>query len=81
MARIYEGKVIINLQDLWKWINEKYMNNTSDYVSYGIPKLNAKEDTIELDFAASSVGPIEEWPRKPEALKQWERVLAPHKKE
>ena len=71
MARLYEGKVIVPLEDLWDWLNENYIE-TKDNTTFGVPNVNFNEQTLEIDFAASSEGNPAEWARKPIALRQWE---------
>jgi len=74
MARLYEGKLVIPLKDFWKWITENYIIENGDITVMGIPVINAVEETIEIDFAASSEGSPMDWTRKPEAIKQWNRM-------
>jgi hypothetical protein len=71
MARIYEGKIIISLDDLWNWLREKYIA-TEDYITFGVPSINNSEKTIEIDYAGSSEGDPKDWVRKSLAIKQWE---------
>jgi len=71
MARIYEGKVIVPLQDLWDWLDDNYIK-TDDNTAFGVPNVNIEEHTLEITFAASSEGNPNEWTKKPVALKQWE---------
>lgn len=71
MARLYEGKIIVNLDDFWEWVRINFVDS-NDYIVYGVPKVNVIEKTFEIDFAASSDGSPEEWPSKPKAIRQWE---------
>lgn len=74
MARLYEGKLVIPLEDFWKWVEENYLIENKDITVMGIPKINSMEKMIEIDFASSSEGSPTDWTRKPEAVRQWERV-------
>jgi len=71
MARIYEGKLIIPIDDLWNWLSEKYIDTKGNIV-FGVPVVNNIENTIEIDYAGSSDGDPKEWLKKPLAIKQWE---------
>jgi len=70
VARLYNGKIIIKLEDFWIWVRENFVNS-DDYIVYGVPRVNIKEKTFEIDFAASSDGSPEEWPNNPDAINQW----------
>jgi len=81
MSRVYTGTVIINLKEFWEWVTKNYMGGGNDNILYGVPKINSKEDTIEINFAASSEGDPGDWSSRPEALRQWDRVKSSYKKD
>ncbi|MDP2363900.1 MAG: hypothetical protein Q8M94_09045 [Ignavibacteria bacterium] len=68
-----EGTKEIPLEDFWKFVMQ-YSPGEGDEIIFGVPRVNKENDTIEIDFAASSESSPDDWKEKPKALKQWDKV-------
>jgi|688.fasta_scaffold00953_39 hypothetical protein len=67
-----EGTIEIYLVEFWNWVgNEHYAVPRGSVVHYGVPRVNKDNMTLDIDFAASTVGNPEDWAVKPKAVTQW----------
>ena len=64
-----EGTIEIDLAEFWQWVAKQHANMGE--IQYGVPRINKANETIEIDFAASSDGHPAEWAMKPKAVTQW----------
>ena len=54
-SRIYSGTVVVSIDEFWDWL--KSLNvapNSKDKVDFKPPKFNMNENTIEVEFQAST---------------------------
>ena len=65
-----EGTIEIELAEFWGWVQRNHP--AIGEIAYGVPRVNKSNQTIEIDYAASTDGHPAGWAKKPEALKQWE---------
>jgi hypothetical protein len=67
-----EGTIEIDLVEFWNWVgNEHYAVPRGSVVRYGVPRVNKDNMTLDIDFAASTVGNPADWIQKPKAVTQW----------
>lgn len=70
-----EGSIEIPLEQLREWIIRYNSQFKESNLTLGVPRVNASNMTLEIDFAASfGDDPTQpsEWAEAPKALKQWE---------
>lgn len=65
-----EGTLEIDLAEFWTWVSKQHSDMGE--VAYGVPRVNKNNQTIEIDFAASTDGHPSHWVKKPKAVTQWE---------
>jgi hypothetical protein len=70
-----EGRIEIDLADFWEWVAKQH--EPMGEITYGVPRINKSNSTLEIDFAACSDGTPSDWAVKPVAVKQWEREVDP----
>lgn len=73
MGMTSEGTVSIPLTEFWKLVAD-YMDSKTAEIQYGVPCVNTLNDTIDIDFAASTEGHPNDWVEKPKASVQWEKL-------
>ena len=56
------------------WRSMQYSPGDGVEIRFGVPRVIKFNDTIEIDFAASSESAPENWKEKPKCLKQWDEV-------
>jgi hypothetical protein len=70
-----EGTIEIDLVEFWNWVgNEHYAVPRGSVVRYGVPRVNKDNMTLDIDFAASTVGNPADWIQKPKAVTQWNEL-------
>ena len=67
-----EGTIEIDLAEFWSWVAKQH--EAMGEVAYGIPRVNKSNQTLEIDFAASSDGLPSDWAQKPKAVTQWDSL-------
>jgi hypothetical protein len=72
MGMTCEGTIGIPLVEFWEFVAQQDHGVKSAQVSYGVPRVSADGDRLEIDFAASTEGHPFEWVKKPEAKLQWD---------
>ena len=70
-----EGTIEIPLEEFWEWVQKTYADHMNGMeTSYGVPRVNKGNDTLEIDFAAADDGHPSQWAEKPKSVKQWEEL-------
>lgn len=72
-----EGFIEIPLEQLREWIIRYNPQFTNSNLNLGVPRVNASNMTLEIDFASSfGDDPTEpsEWAEAPKALNQWKEL-------
>jgi len=69
-----EGTIEISLEEFWDFVEKKHPNDKGLEIRYGVPRINRENQTIDIDFAASSESNPSEWAVKPKAVTQWEEL-------
>lgn len=67
-----EGTMEIDLAELWSWVAKHHADMGE--IQYGVPRVNKANNTLEIDFAASTDGHPSGWAQKPKAVTQWEEL-------
>lgn len=70
----YEGTIEISLEEFWDFVEKLHPNDKNLEIRYGVPRINIENQTIDIDFAASSESNPSEWVIKPKAVTQWEEL-------
>lgn len=63
------GTIEIDLIDFWEWV-DRYHKIPGEYV-FGVPRINKKDETIEIDYAYDTSCHPNDWHDKPKFLDQW----------
>lgn len=69
----YTGTIEIGMGDFWDFVSG-YTPNCEDLIQYGVPRVNKDNQTIEIDFAASTECDPAEWANEPDVMKQWKGI-------
>lgn len=66
-----EGLIEIDLGDFFTWVSENYAPMKNGCHSFGVPRVNKSNNTLEIDFAVASDVSPEDWTVQPKAVTQW----------
>ena len=72
-----EGFIEIPLEQLREWIIRYNPQLNKSNLTLGVPRVNASNMTLEIDFAASfgdDATEPSEWAETPKALNQWKEL-------
>lgn len=69
-----EGLIEIDLGDFFTWVLENYAPLKNGEHSFGVPRVNIGNSTLEIDFAVGSDSCPAEWAVPPKAVTQWKNL-------
>jgi len=67
-----EGTIKIDLAEFWRWVRDDYSPFYGETeIQFGVPRIDRDNQTLDIDFAASSECNPTKWVVKPKAVTQW----------